>query len=99
MKITEKEVRYIAGLANLNLSDDDVTKYVGDMEKILGYVEKLSELDTSDVEPMTQVLFDADETGTLRDDTLGESYTQQKALQSAPVAGAGHFKIPLVISR
>ncbi len=99
MKITEKEIRHIAGLANLNLSDDDIKRYSDDMEQILGYVDKLSELDTSEVEPMTQVLFDGDPTGTLRADTLGASYSQDKALQSAPVAGSGHFKVPLVISR
>ncbi len=97
MKITEKEVRYIAGLANLSLSEDDIKRYAADMERILEYVDKLNELDTSAIEPMVQVLRgDAD---ALREDVLGESYAADKALQSAPLAGAGHFKVPRVIER
>ena len=97
MKITEKEVRYIAGLANLSLSGEDIKRYAADMERILEYVDKLNELDTSEIEPMVQVLRgDAD---ALREDVLGESYSADKALQSAPLAGAGHFKVPRVIER
>ncbi len=99
MKITEKEVRYIAGLANLSLSDDDIKRYAADMEQILDYVDKLNELDTSQVEPMAQVLHAAGGADTLRADTLGASYAAGKALQSAPLAGAGHFKVPRVIER
>lgn len=99
MKITEKEVRYIAGLANLNLSDNAIKRYAADMEQILGYVNKLNELDTSQIEPMTQVLYETDDTATLREDVLETSYSEPKALQSAPLAGAGHFKVPRVIER
>ncbi len=99
MKITEKEVRYIAGLANLSLSDDDIRRYAADMEQILEYVDKLNELDTSTVEPMVQVLSAAGGADTLREDALGASYAADKALQSAPLSGAGHFKVPRVIER
>ena len=58
MKITKKEVRYIARLANLELSEEAITQYSKDMEEILTYVDKLNELDTSDVEPMAQVIYD-----------------------------------------
>ncbi len=99
MKITEKEVRYIAGLSNLSLSDDDIKRYAADMEQILEYVDKLNELDTSEVEPMVQVLHAADSADAFREDTLEASYAEDKALQSAPLSGAGHFKVPRVIER
>ena len=68
MKITEKEVRYVADLANLRLSEAEVAQLRADLDGILTHMDKLNELDTSGVEPMAQVLFEAEETATLRDD-------------------------------
>jgi aspartyl-tRNA(Asn)/glutamyl-tRNA(Gln) amidotransferase subunit C len=99
VKISEKEVRYIAELANLRLRDEELGKYAADLEEILTYVEKLNELDTADVEPMAQVIYPGSETATLRDDDVGLSFSQDLALRSAPKAGAGHFKVPRVIER
>ena len=99
MKISQEEVRHIAELANLRLSEDEVGKYAADLEEILTYVEKLNELDTAAVEPMAQVIYPGSETSTLRDDFAGPSYSQELALRSAPKAGAGHFKVPKVIER
>lgn len=99
MKITEKEVRYIADLANLSLSDDEVRAYQGDLEQILTYVEKLGELDTEGVAPMSHVLYPGAEQAALREDELEESFDRDHALQNAPLAGSGHFKVPLVIER
>ena len=75
MKITEKEVRYVAGLANLALSDEETHKYCADIDEILVYVDKLNELDVSQVEPMAQVIYKAGENDTLRDDTVAPSFT------------------------
>ena len=58
MKITEKEVRYVADLANLSLSEEEVHKFQADLDEILGHVERLNEIDTTGVEPMAQVLYD-----------------------------------------
>jgi len=99
VKISEKEVRYIAELANLRLGDEELGKYAGDLEEILTYVEKLNELDTANVEPMAQVIYPGGETATLRDDVVGLSFSQDLALEPAPKAGAGHFKVPRVIER
>lgn len=99
MKITEKEVRNIADLAHLNLSDDEIVAYQGDMEEILSYVDKLNELPTDDIEPMAQVLFDGAEAAGLRDDELQTSMPVDKALSNAPVSGAGQFKVPRVLER
>ncbi|MCB1021220.1 MAG: Asp-tRNA(Asn)/Glu-tRNA(Gln) amidotransferase subunit GatC [Acidobacteria bacterium] len=99
MKITEKEVRYIADLANVSLSDDEVSAYQHDLEEILTYVEKLGELDTEGVQPMSHVLFEGAEQAALRQDALEPSFEREEALDNAPLAGSGHFKVPLVIER
>ncbi|MBI1354835.1 MAG: Asp-tRNA(Asn)/Glu-tRNA(Gln) amidotransferase subunit GatC [Acidobacteria bacterium] len=99
MKISEKEVRYIAELAHLSLTDSEVKAYQGDLEEILTYVDKLNELDTASVEPMSHVLFEGAEEAALRPDELEPSLDREQALANAPLAGAGHFKVPLVIER
>ena len=99
MKITEKDVRYVAALANLEVSDPEVAQLAVDMNSILTYVEKLNELDTSSIESMAQVLYDAPEDATLRADAERPSFAQEKALANAPESGAGHFKVPKVIER
>ena len=89
MKITEQEVRYVADLANLKLSDDE----------ILTHMDTLNELDTSNVQPMAQVLYDADETATLRPDREWEPLGNEAALANAPQPGTGYYKVPKVIER
>ena len=58
----------MAELANLALSEEEIARMARDLSGILEHVDKLNELDTSNVEPMSQVLFDAEETATLRED-------------------------------
>jgi aspartyl-tRNA(Asn)/glutamyl-tRNA(Gln) amidotransferase subunit C len=99
VKITEKEVRYVAGLANLNLTDAEVAKFRDDLDGILVHVDKLNEADTTGVEPMAQVLFDADPTATLREDVPVPPLGNEAALGNAPQGGAGYFKVPKVIER
>jgi len=99
VKITEKEVRYVAALANLNLSDAEVAKFQADLDDILEHVDKLNELDTTGVAPMAQVLYDAAETATLRADVPVPPLGNQAALANAPQPGAGYFKVPKVIER
>ncbi|HUS07052.1 MAG TPA: Asp-tRNA(Asn)/Glu-tRNA(Gln) amidotransferase subunit GatC [Bryobacteraceae bacterium] len=99
MKITEEEVRYVAELGNLKLDADEVHRLAHDLDEILTHVEKLNELDTSNVEPMAQVLFEADETATLRPDVERQPLSNQDALANANTSGAGYFKVPRVIER
>ena len=99
MKITEKEVRYVAGLANLNLSDDEIVRLRKDLDGILEHMDKLNEIDTEGVEPMSQVLFDSGETATLRADVPHVPLGSETALANAPQSGAGYFKVPKVIER
>jgi aspartyl-tRNA(Asn)/glutamyl-tRNA(Gln) amidotransferase subunit C len=99
VKITEKEVRYVAGLANLQLTDAEVSRLRVDLDGILEHMDKLKEIDTEGVEPMAQVLFDAGETATLRADVVVTPLSNEAALANAPQPGAGYFKVPQVIER
>ncbi len=99
MKFTEKEVRYVADLANLRLNADEIQRMAHDLGGIVTYMEKLNSLDTEHVEPMAQVLFDADETATLREDVVAATIPNDLVLENAPASGAGYFKVPRVIER
>ncbi len=97
--ITETDIRRVAELANLALSEDEVAQMAKDLSGILTHVDTLNELDTTGIEPMSQVLFDAEDTATLRDDRERTPLSNHDALANAPVAGAGYFKVPKVIER
>ena len=99
MKIGEKEVRYVADLANLKLSIEEIARLVTDLDKILVHMDRLNEIDTSGVEPMAQVLYAAEETATLRPDVERAPLGSELALANAPLASNGYFKVPLVIER
>jgi len=99
MKITEEQVRYVATLANLRLTPEEVSRMAHDMDEILTHIEKLNGVDTSGVPPMAQVLFDAGETATLRPDKTRPSLANEDALANAPLSGQGFYKVPKVIER
>ena len=105
MKLTEKDVRHVAELANLALSDDEIARMTHDLDGILTHIDKLNELDTSNVEPMAQVLeasdgnIGDDQQSTLRDDIERPPLGNALALANAPLAGSGYFKVPKVIER
>lgn len=98
MKITGKEVRYVADLANLALSEAEVEAMVHDLDEILEHAAKLNEIDTDGVEPMAQVLA-AGGTANLREDTIVPPLSNADATANAAQKGAGCFKVPLVIER
>jgi aspartyl-tRNA(Asn)/glutamyl-tRNA(Gln) amidotransferase subunit C len=99
VKITESEVRRVAELANLALTAEETARMARDLDGILTHIDKLNQLDTSDVEPMAQVLFNAEETATLREDLDLPCLSNTDALANAPLAGGGYFKVPKVIER
>ena len=99
MKISEQEVRYVADLANLKLSEEEVRRLSRDLDEILTHIDTLNELDVSNVQPMAQVLYDAEETATLRPDNERPTLGNEAALANAPLAGAGYYKVPKVIER
>jgi len=99
MKLTEKEVRYVADLANLKLSDNEVPVMVAKLDEILAHMDRLGEIDTTGVEPMAQVLYSAEDTASLREDIPRPTLGSEAALANAPLSGPGYFKVPLVIER
>ena len=94
MSLSSDDVRKLALLARLELSDDEVATIGPQLDSILGFVEKLSELDTAEVEPMTTAL---DVDNRWRADEQAPSLTNAQALQNAPSHGEGFFQVPPVL--
>jgi aspartyl-tRNA(Asn)/glutamyl-tRNA(Gln) amidotransferase subunit C len=101
VSITVKEVREVADLANLRLTEAEIDSLSKDLDEILTHMETLDELNTSNVPPTAQVLYeDADEeTTTLREDEERPHLDNVTALFNAPLSGAGYYKVPKVIER
>jgi aspartyl-tRNA(Asn)/glutamyl-tRNA(Gln) amidotransferase subunit C len=99
LKITIEQVRYVADLANLRLTEDEIGRMAHDLDEILTHMDKLNELDTGNVEPMAQVLYEAEETATLRPDVEKPTIPNVEALACAPLSGGGYFKVPRVIEK
>jgi len=99
VKITGQQVRDVANLANLKLADHEIDRLSKDLDEILTHIDTLNELDTSNVQPMAQVLYEAEETATLREDRERPPLDNATALLNAPQAGAGYYKVPKVIER
>ena len=89
----------MAGLGNLQLSEAEIARMARDLDGILTHIEKLNELDTTGVEPMAQVLYEAGDTATLRADVIGATFDNATALANAPLSGSGQFKVPKIIER
>ena len=94
MAISKDEVRKVALLARLGLTEKELESMAGHMESILEFVARLSEVDTKDVQPTAHVL---DLTAELRPDEPHLDGTAADILGSAPDAGFGFFKVPRVI--
>ncbi len=112
MKVNEKDVRYVAELANLELTEAERTRMVRDLNSILDYMDRLNELDTTAVEPMAQVSdrygVDPSQRGSERfayasrediPEGLRKSLPHNEALANAPDSDGTFFKVPKVIER
>jgi aspartyl-tRNA(Asn)/glutamyl-tRNA(Gln) amidotransferase subunit C len=112
MKITEKDVSYVADLANLELKESERSVLLRDLNSILDYMDRLNQLDTTDVHPMAQVSdrygVDQSKTGSARFadasredilEGLRKSLPHDVALQNAPDSDGTFFKVPKVIER
>jgi aspartyl-tRNA(Asn)/glutamyl-tRNA(Gln) amidotransferase subunit C len=99
MSLTEADVRQVAALANLSLTPEEIPQLVRNLGEILAHMDRLGEIDTAGIAPMSQVLYDAPETATLRDDVPRQPLGSEAALQNAPLSANGYFKVPLVIER
>lgn len=94
MKITRETIEYVANLARLNLSENEKEKLTEDMADIITYVDKLNELDTSNVEPTSHVMLIRN---IFREDKVEKSYDREKIIANAPASENGCFKVPKVV--
>ena len=94
MSVNESQVRHVAKLARLALSDAEIGRMVPELNNILGWVEQLGEVDTDGVEPLTAVI---DLKLRLRDDVVTDGDVRDKVLANAPDAQHGFFAVPKVI--
>ena len=92
------DVRNIAKLAHLEITDEEVALYTPQMASIVEYVEQLNELDTENVElSLGGLTAEGEATETIRADVPHESLGQKNALSQAPSAVEGHFQVPKIL--
>lgn len=94
MSVTIEQVRHIAKLARIQMSDAEAEKLLPELNNILGWVEQLGEVDTDGVEPLTAVI---DTHQRLRDDIVNDGDIREAILKNAPDAQHGFFAVPKVI--
>ena len=94
MSVTNADVRHIAKLARLAMSDNEIEAMVPELNSILGWVEQLGEVDTDGVDPLTAVIPNKLR---LRDDAVTDGDCRDDVLANAPVAEHGFFAVPKVI--
>src|SRR5690242_13935468 len=106
MKVTEKDVAYVADLANLELTDQERRCMLRDLNSILDYIDRLNELDTSDVPPMAQVSAGVgqpdvkpNDATAWRKDILVPCLPHGDAMKNAPETDGDFFKVPKVIEK
>ncbi|MCD6186907.1 MAG: Asp-tRNA(Asn)/Glu-tRNA(Gln) amidotransferase subunit GatC [Desulfuromusa sp.] len=94
MKISQKDVEHVARLARLTVVPEELKSLTEQMDAILGYVDKLNELDTTGVEPMAHAV---PMSNVFREDEITPVIGTERALQNAPQSEDGYFKVPKVI--
>jgi aspartyl-tRNA(Asn)/glutamyl-tRNA(Gln) amidotransferase subunit C len=108
MKVTEKDVAYVAGLANLELTSQERQRMLRDLNSILDYIDRLNELDTTDVPPMAQIADRYSQPGAMqsgnaaypwRQDTPCPCLPHDEAMKNAPETDGVFFKVPKVIEK
>ncbi len=96
MKLTKDQVKHVAKLANLPLTDEEVTKFEEQLSETLDYIDQLNEIDTTGVEPTSQV------TGlenVLREDETKPSLSQDEALGNTKSKQNGFFKVKAILEQ
>jgi aspartyl-tRNA(Asn)/glutamyl-tRNA(Gln) amidotransferase subunit C len=94
MSVTSQQVRHIATLARIAMSDEELERFVPELNNILGWVEQLGEVNTDGVEPLATVV---DQKLRLRDDAVTDGNIRDEVLANAPEAQHGFFAVPKVI--
>ncbi len=96
MKIDKKIVKKLADLSKLEFDDKSREEIINDLNKMLAFVEKLNEIETTDVEPL---IYMTDEVNVLREDDVHHDITQKDALKNAPKKDSDYFKVPKVLGK
>lgn len=96
MKITDKLIRDIAALAKLDFDKNSAEEMKADLEKIIGFIDKLSEINTDGIEPL---IYLNDEVNVLREDEIKAVVSQVEALKNAPDKDSDYFKVPTVLKK
>ena len=94
MSVNAQQVRHVARLARIAMSDSEIEAMVPEFNQIIGWVEQLAEVDTDGVEPLTAVI---DNQLRLRDDVVNDGDIRDDVLKNAPDAQHGFFAVPKVI--
>ncbi len=95
-KLTTSDIVHIANLAQLKLNKEEVTKYRSQLEKVINYIDELSEIDTSETLPTSQTTGLVNKT---REDTLGESLPIYAVLSQTKKAYNNYFLVPLILKK
>lgn len=96
MKITDEIINHLAHLARLEFSDDEKIELKQDLEKMIEFVEKLKEVDTTGVEPLMHI---TDAVNILREDEVEKNIAKKEALLNAPQTDGNFFIVPKVIKK
>jgi aspartyl-tRNA(Asn)/glutamyl-tRNA(Gln) amidotransferase subunit C len=96
MQIDDALIDKLSRLSMLQFDNEERDQIKKDLEKMIGFVDKLKELDTTGVEPLLHM---SSEINVLRDDKPGEMLSQEQALKNAPVHDDQFFKVPKVIRK
>ncbi|MDT3697220.1 MAG: Asp-tRNA(Asn)/Glu-tRNA(Gln) amidotransferase subunit GatC [Ignavibacterium sp.] len=94
MSVTKKDVEEIASLAKLKFTDEEMQSFTIQMNEILAYMDKLNELDTENIKPLSHPV---EQVNIFREDKLKESVSVEEALKNSPDKTDQHFKVPKVI--
>ena len=95
-KITQETVDKLANLSRLEFNGNEKKEIINDLNRMLDFVSKLNELNTSNVEPLVYM---NDETNVLREDDVKQTISQKEALSNAPKKDSDYFKVPKVVEK
>tara|TARA_B110000196_G_scaffold165492_1_gene142304 strand:- start:1524 stop:1814 length:291 start_codon:yes stop_codon:yes gene_type:complete len=96
MKIDKKLISDLAKLAKLDFDDKSSLDMQDDLKKIIGFVEKLSEIDTDNIEPLVYL---SEELNVMRDDMEVQNLTQENALKNAPKKDSDYILVPKILNK
>lgn len=96
MSLTEDDLKKLSKLAHLNLNEEQLKRFPGELTSILGYMDQLTQIDVSGVEPMSHV---HGSTNFFREDVVVEPMTSQEGLKNAPDRSGNFIRVPLIIEQ